>query len=572
MYIADAVNIVVRKISTAGVITRVAGTGVAGYNGDGILATTAQVNQPFDVIVGADGSVYFGECGGHRIRKVSPAGIISTIAGNGVAGFSGDGGLATAARVSGPGGLCFDHDGNLYIADGGNHRIRKISAAGIITTIAGNGLPGYSGDGVAATATKLYYAGYLCMDPAGNLYVSDNGNHRIRKIDPSGIITTVAGNGVGTYAGDGGPATAASIYFPAGINMDASGNLYIADYSNHRVRKVAPSGTITTFAGTGVAGFSGDGGPATAAKFDFAVDVELDACGTVYIGDMDNHRVRKIEQLRPLAFDLGTSITITLCADTYDSTVNGALAVRDTDQCQTETWSLISVPTHGTISGMSASATSNGGIVYPAGIIYTPATGYMGHDTLVVQVSDGTFSDTMMVYVNIDSTADAGAITGADSVCVGSAITLTDAVAGGTWGSLAPAIGAVSTTGIVSGISIGTVGIHYVKSVPCGTDSAMHTVTVHNGPSCYLSLESLKQQESNVVTYPNPSNGTFTIRVEGLIEAAPAILTDVTGRIVSELYLQPQKDEVVTIDSAKGIFYLSVQLPTGRVQKKVIIE
>jgi len=271
----------------------VAGTGVAGYGGDGGLATAAQIKNPSNVIADAMGNIYIADNSNSRIRKVNTAGVISTIAGTGVPGMSGDGGPATAATFYSPNGLAIDGVGNIYVADINANNVRKISASGIISTIAGVGGLGPLGDGGPATAAHVGSPNGIVLDQGGNIYISDFSGNRVRKINPAGIISTYAGNGSGTYAGDGGPATNASIYRPGGICLDHWGNLYIADDGNSRIRKVDPSGIITTIAGTGAVGGSGDGGPATAATFGQPTGVRIDGYGNIYIGDLGGS-VRKV--------------------------------------------------------------------------------------------------------------------------------------------------------------------------------------------------------------------------------------------------------------------------------------
>ncbi|MGH2768211.1 MAG: hypothetical protein ACRDIF_04545, partial [Actinomycetota bacterium] len=223
------------------------------------------------------------------------SGFISTVAGTGSSGYSGDGGPAASARMKGPRTLAVDSEGNIFIADTMNHRIRKVDSSGIITTVAGTGSAGYSGDGGPATKARLYWPHDVAVDASGNLYIADSANQVIRKVDPSGIITTVAGTGSAGYSGDGGPATGAKLNEPRGGAVDAAGNIYISDRRNHRIRKVDSSGIITTVAGTGSAGYGGDGGPATAAKLDGARGVGLDGSGNIYIADTGNHRIRRVE-------------------------------------------------------------------------------------------------------------------------------------------------------------------------------------------------------------------------------------------------------------------------------------
>jgi sugar lactone lactonase YvrE len=297
VYIADTYNNVVRKISPAGVITTVAGDGVSGYSGDGASATSAQLNRPYGVALDRSGNLYIADTNNHRIRKVSSIGNISTVAGSGVAGYSGDSGSALSARLDYPYGVAVDPSGNVYIADTDNHRIRMVSPAGNITTVAGNGTGGYSGDGGPATSVELDYPKGVAVDGSGSLYIADTSNNRIRKVSPAGNITTAAGNGTGGYAGDGGPATSAELNYPEGVAMDASGNLYIADTDNESTRKVSSAGIITTIAGNGTGGYSGDGSSsedlsATSAQLDFPSGVAVDSSGDVYVTDTVNNAVR----------------------------------------------------------------------------------------------------------------------------------------------------------------------------------------------------------------------------------------------------------------------------------------
>jgi sugar lactone lactonase YvrE len=241
-------------------------TTVGGYIGDGGPATEAGLNYPRWMVQDAAGNIYLTDAEDHRIRKIAPDGIITTFAGTGIAGFSGDGGLARNAQLNDPTGIAFDAVGNLIITDQGNNRIRKIDTSGIITTIAGTGIAGYSGDFGPATLAELNAPFGLTLDTSGNVFFADANNCAIRKIDGSGVITTVAGNGIPGYNGDGIPATAAELNVPRHVAVDSSGNIYIADTANFRVRKVDTNGIITTFAGNGLFGFSGDGGLATVAE------------------------------------------------------------------------------------------------------------------------------------------------------------------------------------------------------------------------------------------------------------------------------------------------------------------
>jgi sugar lactone lactonase YvrE len=270
----------------------VAGNGTGGYNGDGGQATSAMIYNIDGVGLDASGNIYIADTENHRIRKVTiSTGYITTVVGTGIAGYNGDGGQATAAMIQHPTDVTLDSSGNIYIADSYNNRIRKITiSTGYITSVAGTGFYGFNGDGGSATSAGLGQPNGIALDVSGNIYVADSGNNRIRKVTVStGFITTVAGNGTASYSGDGGQATSAMIYNIIGVGLDASGNIYIADTSNHRIRKVTVStGYITTVAGTGSfgGGHSGDGGQATLAMIASPAGVAFDSSGNIYIADL----------------------------------------------------------------------------------------------------------------------------------------------------------------------------------------------------------------------------------------------------------------------------------------------
>ena len=280
-------------------ITTVAGNGVGGFSGDGGPATRANVDEPIGVAVDTAGNIFFVDMANARIRRVDAAtGIITTVAGHGVVGGYGDGGPALAAAMDFANGIAVDRAGNVYFGERNNHRVRQVDArTGVIRSVAGTGVSGFSGDGGPAAAAQLYWPYGVAVDNADNLLIADGGNHRIRRVDArTRVITTVAGNGAESYSGDGRPATLAAIAYPTGVASDRGGNLFIADYGNQRLRRVdAASGAITTIAGTGGGGFSGDGGPATAAKMANPFGVAVDSTGNVYFGDSLNNRVRRVD-------------------------------------------------------------------------------------------------------------------------------------------------------------------------------------------------------------------------------------------------------------------------------------
>ncbi len=294
--------------SSAQIITTIAGNGIAGWSGNGGIATAAELDLPSGMTIDVIGNIYFADINFNFIRKINTAGIITVIAGTGTQGFSGDGGQATAAELGLPSSVAIDAAGNLYIADQTNNRIRKVNTAGIITTVAGSNTQGFSGDGGQATAAELHYPQGITCDAAGNLYIADVINERIRLVNTAGIISTYAGNGSGGYSGDGGQATAAELYDAFGVAIDAAGNLYIADENNNRVRKVNTAGIITTVAGNGTAGFSGDGGQATNAKLSDPWNVAIDAYGNLYISDSGDGYVRKVNSLGIITTIAGNGI------------------------------------------------------------------------------------------------------------------------------------------------------------------------------------------------------------------------------------------------------------------------
>lgn len=372
VYFSEPSNNRVRKVKPDGTIITVAGTGAAGFSGDGGPATAAQLNIPFGLALDGAGNLYIADNANRKVRRVTPAGIISTVTtavdaigltvdnnGNlymagdgfvgkmaagastvtpvggsaGVKGFSGDGGPALGAQFSNLLSIVADNLGDLFIGDGSNDRVRRISASGIVTTIAGNGQFYYTGEGVPAAASPVQGGGNLAIDKAGNIYFSDTLGSRVRKVT-KGVINTVAGTGIAGFSGDGGPALQAELNDPRNLAIDSAGNLYIADYLNNRVRRVAMDGTISTyadlpghvrglvfdaagnlyaavetnstvyridaagkqtvFAGTGSAGYSGDGGPASQATLNAPAGLAIDAQGDIYIADAGNGSVRVV--------------------------------------------------------------------------------------------------------------------------------------------------------------------------------------------------------------------------------------------------------------------------------------
>ena len=327
IYVSDELADRIRKIDTSGNISTYAGDGNATYAGDGGQATSASMETPYGIVFDAAGNLYISDMDSDRVRKVTPAGVISTYAGDGSNVSGGDGGQATSAGVRDPNGLAVDSAGNLYIVS--RYSVRKVNAAtGIISTIAGTSSSVSSGDGGPATSAQFVTPRGLAFDPLGNLYITDSGDHVVRKIDTNGNISTFAGtSGSGTYGGDGGPATSAQLNGPRAITFDSAGNAFIADTLNNRIRKVDTNGIITTVAGDGTGGFAGDGGTATGAQLSSPFGVLVDAAGNLYIADRGNSRVRKVSLI---AAPAPTTTTTTLAPTTTVASTTTAPRVTTT--------------------------------------------------------------------------------------------------------------------------------------------------------------------------------------------------------------------------------------------------
>ena len=296
----------------AQIITTMAGTGTTGYGGDGQFAAYAKIGEPSALAVDRPGNVFICDRVNNRIRKIDVYGVMTTYAGTGVQGMSGDGGQATAAKIFGPCGLRLDGQGTLYIADSKNNRIRKIDKDGIITTVVGNGVAGHRGDDSAALHAELNNPNGIAFDKNGNMYIADASNNCVRKVNATdGIITTIAGKNdtLATFAGDGGPATRALLNFPQAVAVDDSGNVFIADTHNYRIRKIsAATGIITTAAGNNIPGYGGDQGQPFHSQINIVTDLVFDHKGNLYIADYSNQRVRKLDPSGVITTVVGTGV------------------------------------------------------------------------------------------------------------------------------------------------------------------------------------------------------------------------------------------------------------------------
>ncbi len=516
VYFADFANQRIRRVDVStGIITTFAGTGTASFSGDGGPATAATFNGPSGVWVDLAGNVYVADNNNHRVRMIDPSGTINTIAGTGSAGFSGDGGPATAARLNTPSRVCTDPSGNIYIADKYNYRVRVINTSGTIQTFIGTGSAGFGGDGGPATAARINLPYWLEPDAAGNIYLADQYNYRVRKVDLSGIITTIAGSGSSTYGGDGGQATAAGLPGPYGLAIDPTGNLYISTDLDSRIRIVDPSGIIQTYGGNGSSTYGGDGGAATAASFNQPSGLKVYG-NDLFIADQFNHRVRVINMINSIPyFTSGTTGRFSVCQNSTANSINSYLEIVDSNVSQTETWSILAAPMHGTLAGFPATAISNDTNLSPSGLTYTPTTGYSGADSFRAMVYDGIAYDTIELYITVTPLPTVSAISGPTFVCTGAAITLTDATTGGSWSSAASGA-TVTSGGVVTGVTAGTVNISYTVSNSCGASSVIYPVSVITSPS------------AGTITGPSSFCANFTITLSDAATGGTWSSTDAT--------------------------------------------
>jgi len=636
IYIADAGNNRIRKINSSGIISTIAGNGTAGYSGDGGQATAAELWGAEGLAVDASGNVFIAEglitqtqtphyVGNNRVRKINSAGIISTVAGKGSpGGFGGDGGPATAASLWNPVRVALDASGNLYIADANNNRIRKINSAGVISTVTGDNKAGYNGDGGTATASSIYnpagvaldasgnifiadfynyrvrkvntssvistiagngtsmdsaYAGPTtgvelngtcggALDASGNFYFADQGNVVIRKIDKSGYMTIVAGNGVPGYSGDGGPATAAELMYPAGVKIDPAGNMYIADYTNSRIRKVSSTGTISNFAGDSVRGYSGDGGPATAAELYFPGDVALDVSGNLYIADCFNNRVRKVNTSGIISTIAGDSTGgysgdggPATAAELFHPTnltfdASGNLLIVDAyNNCvrKVNTVGIISTFAGNDTAGFSGDGGPATAAELDFSVVFEGPYGVGGG--LAVDDSGNVFiSD----YVNnrIRKVNTSGII---------------NTVAGSIYPGYTGDGGAATAAELYypNGVTVDGSGNIFIADF---LNNRIREVTKGSA----LAINELPANSNTVIVYPNPSSGLFTFQMQGVNEKAQIEIYNVLGQKIdnSQWLLANNSMQVDLSNRPAGIYLYRITTEKGELvgSGKLIIE
>jgi len=576
LFIAEGTRI--RRVNPTGIITTIAGTGTPGLpSGDGGPASAAVFSSLQFIAADKDGNVYVSD-NGYYVRKIGTSGIITGFAGvSGIHSFGGDGGPATAALMFDPDGLAADGTGNVYICDGHNERVRMVNPAGIINTIAGDSVAIiaihlYGGDGGPATDAQVI-PWSLATDPAGNLFIVDNGYGVVRKVNTAGIITTYAGIPDTTaspgFSGDSGPATNALLNNPWGIATDTSGNLYICDNGNDRIRKVDAAGIITTIAGNGSTGFMGDGGPATTCEFNNPYDIVWQAgcgSGSLYISDHGNSRIRRIVLNNyPPTFIAGHTFSITTCPVTIS--IDSMLVIADSNTGQPETWAVLTPTAHGTLIA-TYSAISTGGAITPTGLSYTPATGYAGTDTFRVSIIDcGNVPDTANFYINVLPLPIAVSISGPDTVCPGSSVILTDTITGGIWF----AVNTIATISAdtVTGITVGVDTIFYSISNTCGADTAAQIVTVE---ACTEEVTNINPAGTALTIFPNPNDGNFTLSVTTPTnEQATITISNILGEKVKQLNTTANTPTQVKMEMPEGVYFISATTASGRWNEKVVV-
>jgi sugar lactone lactonase YvrE len=613
-YIADYYNYRIRKINAAGIITTIAGNGTPGFSGDGGPATAAEINTPFGLAVDRTGNVYFSDIYTRRVRKINAAGIISTFAGNGVLGSSGDGGPATAASLWAPTSLAADTSGNIYICDYSANVVRKVNTAGVISTFAGIGASGFSGDGGPAVAAWLSSPNWVSAGRSGNVYISEMGNKRIRKVSPSGIISTFAGVGIWGFSGDGGAAASALVFEPRGMAEDTAGNVYFADGGNNRIRKVNTSGIINTVAGTGASGFSDDGTTAPLATFYQLAGVALNCFGDLLVAEFGNRRIRKIGYSTGTIVGanfacMGTPITMadtpagiagtwssgTISVATIASsgvvtpvapgttTITYSVGFACGTATTTKVVTVIALPVAGTITGLDtlcaatttlltnsaglgawSSSVASVAIVSASGVV-TGVSGGTSNISYIVTNSCGTVHATKTVTVF--PLPNAGTITGGSDVCEGQTLALSNAAAGGVWSS-GSSNATVSASGVVTGITNGIAPISYTVNNNCGTASAVAPIYVKPLSVCVVGMGSFGEAIDFKV-YPNPSRGAITVNLPQTAEQVTIIITSLLGHTIYQSTANKSEFDIILPETASGNYIMKAQIG-NEVYRKII--
>lgn len=549
VYVLDQGLAAVRRIDNSGIINLYAGTGTSGYSGNGGPATAANIRtHSGNIAADASGNLYICEHWNHTIRKIDPSGVITHVAGtNATSGFSGDGGVATAALLSHPSRIVTDRSGNIYFMDAGNNRVRRIDASGVITTVAGNGSNTPSPDGLAATATGIDSWSSLAVDNSGNLFIGLTNQKRILKVNTSGVATTYAGSttahpGPGPVLpfGGTGPAVDYPFWSIGDIAADKRGNLFVIDGA--KICMVDSTGIIKKIAGaTSVAGHSGSGGFAQNALINPSYGLDVAENGDIYFVELNNQTMHKLvfANYSP-SFAEGSLTTIASCTPGSTFALDTILRVSDADSADTLVWSVTSAPANGTVSG-TVTGGSNSSVVYPSGLSYTANAGFTGVDSFVVQVFDGLEYDSITVRATIVSPTSG--IAGL-SACMGAPAPLNYTASGGTWSVDNTSVATIdATTGILTPVSTGTTTVTYELYAGCTTTAV---VTVNSAVSSITGASAICSGVPTSLSV-TPTGGTWTssdttlatIDGAGVVTGVTDSLYVVSNREVTILYTAP---------------------------------
>ena len=541
------------------IIRTLAGNGFFGHSGDGGPATAAELANPPGVAVDASGNVFIADQFNNEIRKVDySTGIITTVAGNLTSGYNGDGIQATAAQLNYPAGVVMDASGNLFIADEGNNRVRMVDhSTGLISTVAGTGTPGFNSDGIQATASELWYPLSVALDASGNIFIADNFNNRIRKVDHStGLISTLSGDGTAAYNGDGIPATSAEVNEPSGVTTDTYGNVFIADYANQRIRKIDYStGFISTVAGTGVLGYNGDGIQATAAELAYPYNMAIDGQGTIFIADYDGEAIRKVDYATGIISAVAGNRVYGYTGDGGPATIaelgqpsdvkiapSGNIVIADNGNNRirevtnyTYLWS----PIGG--SGMTATGLSAGSYTITA----TDGNG-------CTATASVTITQPTAMSILHDSIAQSGPCNGVAGVNV----------SGGTSPYTYLWSPGGQTNDTIQNQCAGTYCCNITDNNGCSQTTCVTINLSTNIPNSAASHE--------VNIYPEPNNGFF--RISGVSQGQVIILYDCFGRKIKNVIADRSEMQMDISTMANGIYFMSIKNSDGSVvtQKKIV--
>ncbi len=479
----------VKKIDRNGIVKNIF-RGTYGFSGDGGPATLAKFSRIGDFNLDKFGNIYLCDATNYRIRKVDTSGIVNTVVGKNSAPYTYvEGAAATTEYIGSPEWVVLDSNNCIYFTylgySGLRNSVRKVDTIGITTTCAGSisgALSGSTADSIPATSARINAPLRLAVNRQNQLFFLTS-DMKIYKLSQSDTLSIYAGTGTRGYTGDGGNAKLAMIY-PSYLAFDNCGNLYFPQASDHVIRKIDTSGIISTICGTGSPGFSGDGGPASAATLHNPAGIDVDCVGNIYIADDSNFRIRKIiYPNKTPKFTLGNSVSIAFCHDTGPYDLNTTLAVRDSDCGQELTWAQLNTPAHG-VANVAYLTNTNTRVVTPTGLNYTANPGFTGIDSFSVVISDcGGLSDTISIKVKVDTDAYVGVITGPPTLCLGDSSLLNAASSGGSWYSYNPTIGNINAaTGMVTCIDTGTATLVDIISNTCGIDSGNYVLNIIGNP------------------------------------------------------------------------------------------